>query len=63
MKTDQAEAMYDFHTHRSVEELARIQGVQPVSNPDDLKADFWPEDELDAFLAEIEARRAKYRPQ
>jgi hypothetical protein len=45
-------AVADFWRSKSVEELAREQGVKPVEDPNDLKGDFWPEDEsVDEFLA------------
>jgi hypothetical protein len=35
----------------TVEELAVVQGVKPIASPEDLKGDFWPEDESsDDFL-------------
>ncbi|MDQ3548502.1 MAG: hypothetical protein M3439_06740 [Chloroflexota bacterium] len=38
----------------SLKELAREQGVKPVNNLADLRADFWPEDEsVDEFVATI----------
>jgi len=48
----------DFWHGKSVEELAREQGVKPCTNPADL-AGAWPQDEsLDEFLTLIrEARR------
>lgn len=36
---------FAFWTIRSLDELARAQHVMPVNDIDDLKADFWPEDE------------------
>jgi hypothetical protein len=48
----------DFWRSKSVEQLAREQGVQPVDNPDDLLGDFWPEDEsIDDFLAWLQEVR------
>lgn len=48
----------DVWRGKSVEELAREQGVQPVKNLDDLAGD-WPEDEsVDEFLALIRRSRA-----
>jgi len=42
----------------SIEELAAQQGVKPIENPDDLRGDFWPEDEsADEFLAALEEWR------
>ncbi len=34
-----------FYAHNSVEELARQQGVGPVTDVSVLVGDFWPEDE------------------
>ena len=43
-----------------VMELAREQGVLPISNFDDLLGDFWPEDEsVDEFIEEIRALRRR----
>ncbi len=48
----------DFWESKSVEELAREQGVKPVEDPNDLKGDFWPEAEsVDEFLAWLRAQR------
>ena len=42
----------------SVEELARQQGVRPVSSFDDMRADLWESDEeYDVFLADLRASR------
>jgi hypothetical protein len=42
----------------SVEELARQQGVRPVENVADMRADLWDSDEeLEEFLAEVRASR------
>jgi hypothetical protein len=41
-----------------VEELAAEKGVKPVEDPNELKGDFWPEDEsVDEFLAWLRALR------
>ena len=38
----------------SIEELVAQQGVKPIENIDDLKGDFWPEDEsVDDFIAAV----------
>jgi hypothetical protein len=43
-----------FYTHISLEDLARQQGVKPVSDPSTLAGDFWPEDEdIEEFIATI----------
>jgi hypothetical protein len=47
---------FKFRTQpkRSWEELAAEQGVKPIASIDDLRADFWPEDEsIDEFLAAV----------
>jgi hypothetical protein len=42
----------------SVEELARQQGVRPVSSVDDMQADLWDSDEeLEQFLTDARAPR------
>jgi len=47
----------DFWQGKSVEQLAREQGVQPCADPRDLAGD-WPEDEsIDDFLAMIRRSR------
>jgi glycerol-3-phosphate O-acyltransferase len=44
--------------HARAWELARQQGVKPIQNMDDLKGDFWPEEEsVDDFLTWIRATR------
>jgi hypothetical protein len=48
----------DFWNSKSLDQLAAEQGVKPVENPDDLKGDFWPEDEsIDDFLVWLRALR------
>ena len=48
----------DFWESKSVEQLATEQDVKPVEDPNDLKGDFWPEDEsVDEFLAWLRALR------
>jgi hypothetical protein len=47
---------FEFRTQpkRSLEELAADQGVKPIASIDDLRADFWPEDEsIDDFIAAV----------
>jgi hypothetical protein len=47
----------DFHTARSIQQLAEAQGVQPLSNPKVL-AGGWPEGEdVDEFLEDIYSSR------
>jgi hypothetical protein len=48
----------EFWQNRSVEELAREQGVMPCSDPADLAGDWPPEDSVDDFLALIKRSRA-----
>ena len=44
----------DFFADASVEELAAQQGVLPVANADELRGDFWPEEEsADEFVAAV----------
>jgi hypothetical protein len=44
-------AVEDFERLPTIEELAAEQGVRPVESIDDLRGDFWPEDEcIDEFL-------------
>jgi len=48
----------EFWQNKSIEELAREQGVKPIQSLDDLAGDWPPEDSIDEFLAFIrEARR------
>ena len=43
---------------RQLEKLAIDRGVQPITEFDSLKADFWPEDEsVDDFVRTIRERR------
>jgi hypothetical protein len=47
----------DFLTECSIEELAEVQGVKPLKNPEKL-AGAWPADQdVDAFLEEIYSSR------
>lgn len=42
----------EFHSCRSVEDIANEQGIGPVGNSDDLQFPDWPEDEsVDDFIA------------
>ncbi len=51
-----------FEGARSIEELAREQGVEPVTDFESLAGDFWPEDEsADEFIAAVRAWRAEGR--
>jgi hypothetical protein len=44
--------------HARVWELARRQGVKPIENIDELRGDFWPEDEsVDDFLSWVRELR------
>ncbi len=47
----------DFWNGKSVEELAREQGVKPCVDPADLAGDWPPEDSIDDFLALIKRSR------
>lgn len=44
-----------------LETLAEAQGVLPVESPGQLRGDFWPEDDLDAFLSAVREWRQKGR--
>ena len=49
--------------HARVWELARQQGVKPIQNMEDLKGDFWPEDEnIDDFLSWVRELRQSDKP-
>jgi hypothetical protein len=49
----------EFWQNKSVEQLAREQGVTPCIDPSDLAAADWPEEEsVDDFLALIKRGRA-----
>jgi hypothetical protein len=51
-----------FWRHKSIEELAAEKGVKPVTNPEELRGDFWPEDEsIDDFLAWLRELRRQGR--
>lgn len=56
-----------FHdTKTDLDTLIRTQGVTPITNVSELKADFWPEDETaDEFIATIREWRkgSSSRPQ
>ncbi len=44
--------------HGEVERLAAQQGVTPITDPDTLRGDFWPEDEAaDDFISITRAQR------
>ena len=52
----------DFWSCRSLEELARAQGVGPVDSLTDLAANFWPEDEsVDDLLEFVSEERRRDR--
>ena len=43
-----------FYAHNTIEDLAKQQGVKPVTDPSTLAGDFWPEDETaEAFIATL----------
>ena len=46
-----------FWSNKSIDELAREQGVQPCSDPNELAGDWPPEDSIDDFLAAIRVVR------
>jgi hypothetical protein len=49
-----------FWKSKRVEDLAKEQGVKAVEDPNDLKGDFWPDDEsVEEFLAWLRALRRK----
>ncbi|MFI5379239.1 MAG: hypothetical protein ACHRHE_08080 [Tepidisphaerales bacterium] len=47
----------DFWSNKTIEELAREQGVKPIRSLDDLAGDWPAEDSIDEFLAFIRAAR------
>ncbi len=49
--------------HARVWELAKRQGVKPIRSMDELKGDFWPEEEsVDEFLAWVRELRQSDKP-
>ncbi len=59
--TDREEARKAAHARAW--ELAKRQGVKPIQNRDDLKGDFWPEEEsVDEFLAWVRELRQSDKP-
>ncbi|HET6314513.1 MAG TPA: hypothetical protein VFH60_11820 [Chloroflexia bacterium] len=43
-----------FYRHTTIEDLAKQQGVEPVTDPSMLAGDFWPEDETaEEFIATL----------
>jgi hypothetical protein len=41
----------EFYEHKSLQELIAEQGVKPITNIDQLKGDFWPEEEsIEEFI-------------
>jgi hypothetical protein len=53
-----------FHdTKTDLDALVRAQGIKPISDPKDLVADFWPEDEAaDEFLSAVRPWRKGPKP-
>jgi hypothetical protein len=51
-------ALYSFDASPTLEELAEAQGVSPVASIDDLRGDFWPDDQsAEDFIAIATAGR------
>lgn len=51
-------SVFASQPRKTLEELAREQGVKPITDPDTLRGDFWPEDETaDEFIAAIRELR------
>lgn len=49
---------YNFWDSADLEELAHVQGVSPLQKLEELRGDFWPEDEpVDDFLRAVRAWR------
>ena len=49
--------------HARIWEMARQQGVKPIQNMEELKADFWPEEEsVDDFLSWVRELRQSDKP-
>lgn len=49
--------------HARAWELAKQQGVKPIRRIEDLRGDFWPEEEsIDEFLAWLSALRGNDKP-
>ncbi len=52
----------DFWSCRSLEELARAQGIRPVDDLTELAANFWPEDEsVDDLIEFVSEERRRDR--
>jgi hypothetical protein len=50
-------------SHARAWELAKRQGVKPIQNMEDLRGDFWPEEEsIDDFLAWVRDLRQSDKP-
>ena len=47
----------DFFIERSMEELAKVQGVSPLKNPKAFAGAWPPNEDVDAFLEEIYSSR------
>ncbi|MGI8824208.1 MAG: hypothetical protein ACR2JC_00915 [Chloroflexota bacterium] len=49
-----------FNEPKSVQELARMQGVSAITDTRNLLAEFWPEsDSIEEFIATVEHRRSE----
>ena len=43
-----------FYKHKDLRDLIAEQGVKPITDIDELKGDFWPEDEsIEEFIATL----------
>jgi hypothetical protein len=52
-----SEGLEEFWVPHSIDELARIQGVQPLSDPNVLGGGFPEDDDIDEFLDDIYRHR------
>lgn len=53
---------FDFNAHPTVDELIAQQAKGPISDPETLLGDFWPEDEpVEEFLAALHEWRGHSR--
>ena len=62
-KSDEERERERRQAHARAWELAKQQGVGPVRSIEDLKGDFWPEEEsVDEFLEWVRAIRQQDKP-